>query len=420
MVSTLDVKIDSLRARLEAVGMPSDPALALLVDQIDQQVDYLRGVLSAISAALSPPDVVEGISGDLDNAEAAFVDFQAMPAIDRLEPARVALWHAISRSGSLPTIIPSRETLRKAAARGRDVFREAARESEERFAALVASQAELEGRLANIEGAIDLAAKEVEQRVAASLEPLEQRVNQVAATLAAQETRISTVATDQIQAGSKAEAARVEQFTATINQLTDDHRLFMEAERARAEENAMAVLTVTNNLVQQTRTHEETAGRLAAGAADKAVSGGFLEDFRQHRRAGWVFLLLGALCLAAAAAFGFWAIEIRGESVTSLEFLAGRILVTLPIVGLAVYLLREAGRHRDQAAQAKSLHLDHQAFAPYISLEVDETKKSDLRKEMAERAFFRERASLDKSEPDYVAKLVDAAAEAVKSLAKRS
>jgi hypothetical protein len=194
----------------------------------------------------------------------------------------------------------------------------------------------------------------------------------------------------------------------------------MDSERALAEENATAVQAITDNLVAQTREHEETAGRLAAGAADKAVSGGFLEDFRQHRLAGWVFLILGGICLAIAAGFGFWAVEIRGESVTSLEFLAGRILVALPIVGLAVYLLREAGRHRDQASQAKSLHLDHQAFAPYISLELDETKKSELRKEMAERAFFRERAVQAQDEPDYVGKIIDASAEAIKSLGKRT
>jgi hypothetical protein len=224
--------------------------------------------------------------------------------------------------------------------------------------------------------------------------------------LAAQETRISTVATDQIQAGSKAEAARVEQFTATITDLTEDHRQFMENERTRAQENATALRAITDELVAKTKEHEETAGRLAAGAADKAVSGGFLEDFRQHRLAGWVFLFLGALCLAAAAAFGFWAVEVRGEAITSIEFIAGRILIALPIIGLAIYLLREAGRHRDQAAQAKSLHLDHQAFAPYVSLEVDETRdqeerspKGDGRESVLPRASrFRKRGARLRSE----------------------
>jgi hypothetical protein len=420
MVATLIDKLDAVRVRADLIGAPSDPGLATLVSHIREQIDHLAGVFAASSDTLSPPDVVEGIAGHLNSAEAAFVDFQATPAIDRLEPARVALWHAIRTSGNLPMIVPSRETLRRAAARSRDALREASRGAEARFAALDDSLGSLAARTEEVEASIKTAAEAVELRLDASLQPLVQRVEQLGATLAAQETRISTVATDQIQAGSKAEAARVEQFTATITQLTEDHREFMESERARAEQNVAAVQAVTDALVAQTREHEETAGRLAAGAADKAVSGGFLEDFRQHRLAGWVFLALGGVFLTIAAGFGFWAVEVRGESVTSLEFLAGRILVVLPIIGLAVYLLREAGRHRDQATQAKSLHLDHQAFAPYISVELDEAKRSELRKEMAERAFFRERAARANDEPDYVGKLVDASAEAIKALAKRA
>lgn len=420
MVATLIDNLDVVRVRARAIGAPSDPALAVLVKHIGEQIEYLAGVFAATSNTLSPPDVVEGITAHLKSAEAALDGFQAMPAVERLEPARTALWQAIRTAGNLPTIIPGRETLRRAAARSRDTLREASREAEGRFAALDASLASLAARTDEVDVAIKTAADAVEDRVEASLRPIEQRLEQMSATLAAQETRISTVATDQIQAGSKAEAARVEQFTATITQLTEDHREFMATERAKAEENALAVRALTDQLVGQTREHEQTAGRLAAGAADKAVSGGFLEDFRQHRLAGWLFLFLGGLCLAIAAGFGFWAVEVRGESVTSVEFLAGRILVALPIIGLAVYLLREAGRHRDRAAQAKSLHLDHQAFAPYISLEPDETRKSELRKEMAERAFFRERAARTSDEPDYVGKLVDASAEAIKALAKRA
>jgi Na+/phosphate symporter len=210
----------------------------------------------------------------------------------------------------------------------------------------------------------------------------------------------------------------------------NDHAELLKAERTRADEvlvdldtRTEAALTdlstKTAKSLENIRRLEDEAGKLVSSAANKAVSGGFLEDAREHGSLATIFQLVGGGLLLLVVLFGFLVVEVWREPIYSLEFLTGRLLVALPFVGLAIYCFREAGRHRDASAEAKSLHLDHQALGPYIEL-LDKAEKEALRKEMAERAFFRSRnAPPTKQEGDLVHDLIVTLQKAVDAFGKR-
>lgn len=397
-IEELVTRVDAALARLDTLDN-AIPGVEEHAHAIRAQLDYLQGAFAAADSVIAPTAVRIDLATDMTNAEVALVDFQGVPNLDHLQAARVALEHAVERSTSLPFVAGDAGVIQRAAARLRDGVRtEIARVEEMREAAELRER-ELAERVDTLDASLTAASSAIETRLAAALEPISAKADQLESALSTQEERIGRLATSQTDQYTQAEERRLRQYTEVIEKLQTDNAAELKKQsdladetfrgiNERAEQNMTDLATSTTESIEGIRRREEEAGSLVASASRKAVSGGFLEDAKQHALRATILQVIAGLLLAGVVVFGWYVLEVQQIAVTSLEFILGRVLIALPAVGFAVYLLREAGKHRDAAAEAKSLHLDHQAFGPYTELMEG---KEDLRVKMADRAFFRER-----------------------------
>jgi len=383
---------------------PSDPQEAELLGVVRRQAQYLADVVGAADMDLSPPAVVAACQAFVTGVERYVVDYQAAPSPPPLASARDALHEAIAVTGGLPSVDRDRATLQRAATRFRRAARDAVAVVEAEVSNVSASVADVESRARAVDEAIVAAAESVEARVETMLAPLAARATQAEAALTAQETRVAGLLSEQVTKYAEAEERRLKDFSDQTQRLQEQH--------AKAVDE---LTTSTADAVTRINELELKARDLVHLAADETISGGFLRYAMSARKRADVLQVVGAVSALVLALIGYHLIINLRESVFSLEFFAGRILIAVPIVGVILLCLREAGRYRREETDNRALHLDHAAFGPYIE-PMEQPAKGGLQAAMAERAFFRARDP--KAEGRSARELVRDLAATVKELAE--
>lgn len=424
-------RLEAIQTRLDGLA-PTDPVELDVYKTVQRQRTYLEAILGDLDPDLTPPDALNEAGMAFDAAEAALLEYQAVPGLDKLIAARDALFGAIKLAAFIPMVGRDPEITHRAARRYRVAAREATEDLEARLRQLAELTNAVYTKADETDAAIAATASDVETRVAASLEPLEARAAQIATTLTQQEERVSRVATSQVDQYTQAEERRLKEFADLIEKLRTDNAEFMkeEAEKAEAQRGDLAVKAKsaidgvearTTASVEHILELEQDARKLVNKTGETAISGGFYEDSEAERKRASLLQKIGAGLVVALAAFGFLVVVVLKEPVVSLDFLAGRLLVSLPILGLAVYFFREAGQHRKAQILSKAMYLDHHALGPYTELMDDAAAKEKLQIQLAERAFFRERDDAEKAPSgDIVHDLLTTMQELIKALGKRT
>lgn len=167
-------------------------------------------------------------------------------------------------------------------------------------------------------------------------------------------------------------------------------------------------------LIDEMASFHIDARRVLSALGADATSGGFLGQAEAEHKSADRWRWLGVGLIASIAAWGAVTILTTGGSDFTLQWLAGRLLVALPLLGVGLYAIAESGRHREKEWSARRSELDLVALDPFVAL-LDGDKRNELKFELAKRAFLQGASAVKPGGgEDVVARLLDIVGDAVK------
>jgi hypothetical protein len=278
----------------------------------------------------------------------------------------------------------------------------------------VARQAALQESLDQIETNIADAASEIEVNLTALVAPLKSELADLSTTIDTQTARLDTaISTHQTQF-TEAEAKRASDFDERRKTFLDEHAAALKRQAAAAETASAAASDRANAVLEALTKHEADARRLVSRTGSDAMSGGFLSDAdaQAHEANRWRWIGVGAFGLLIV--LGLLTTHLTDPLLFNFEWLAGRLLVAVPLLAVGSYALQQSGMHRRAEREARAKELDFNAVDPYLEL-IQEPQKSELKAELARKAFFREQVAPKTADDSttVIEKLLDIVKEAV-------
>lgn len=360
-------------------------------------VDYLTAVWKAVDPLLLTGTLVDPLNASMSNALAAVRQFEATGEEGSLDNVHAYLDQVLDVVARWPVAITASdvEDLREAASSYR-------RTAGQLLRSIETDAKHLEGSVGTARSELAEIAQAAREAIGSEREAVEGRFAEVTAAIQAQATRLDKTMSTQNQQFLDNERQRQDQFALEVDKLRSEGQQVVSDLGVKAKE-----------IIGELEQHEAQARRLVSKTGSDAVSGGFLgEAERQKKRADFMtevgFALVGLI-----VAYGFLVVVVFKEPVISIDYLAGRLLVVLPLVGLAIYAFRLAAQHRRAESTARAMELDHAALDPYLELLPDEDKYR-LKAAITDRAFFR--ASAMPPDEDVTKDLIGLLRDAIKGM----
>jgi FtsZ-binding cell division protein ZapB len=281
---------------------------------------------------------------------------------------------------------PAREARQTVAALGRDAeaviasLRGSGDQVLETIAALQARVEEINGQANSTVQAAEASAQE-------AIRALEKKITDVQAELDAEKLRIDAAVRDADSSFKTSQDTRDKQFKDALDAFTAQHQEVLSNEREAGAEAATSRARQTDETMTSLRSLLGDAEKVTSAVAGKAVSDGFGNSAQRENRTAWILFAFGSILIGAVVVFGY--LELQGGSHPSLDlwWIALRVLIVLPLVGLAVYAFAQGSNHRQQERIARSTQLQFAAFDPFLA-SLDDPEQARLRGIVAERAFF--------------------------------
>lgn len=375
-------------------------------------VDAARAIVLGADANLVTARMIEGPATSLSQAQIALSSYATSGDPAQLTSANAYLEQALDALASWLQR-PAREARQTVAALQRDAAA-AIGDLRARAADLSTTSRALTDEIAQVREEIGQLVEEAQSAASAALAPLEAKQSELGADIAAQKGRLDA-AIAQFQAQfSAAEAQRSEQFTAAATRLAEEHASFMTEQRRLGTDVEKELKESARAIISDMTAFREDARKVLSALGADATSGGFLGQAEAEHRAADRWRRIGVSVVVAIAIWGVITILTTSGADFTLQWLTGRLLVAIPLLGVGLYALSESGRHRDREWKARKNELDLAALDPFVALLADE-KRNELKFDLAKRAFLADpHEQSTRSGDDVVGRLLDIVSDAVK------
>jgi len=384
------------------------------------QLRRARRHVEVMAAALATSGDVDLIAlRDLDKAADSLDEANGAVASD-LTASLLALEEALDffHPAVLTPVLSPGLTKKEAAAIADGVrkFRKRLADARSEIKALAdageSSQATLQTSLGEIDTKIAEAASEIEDNLTTLVAPL--KLADISTTIDTQTARLDTaISTHQTQF-TEAEAKRASDFDERRKTFLDEHAAALKNQAAAAEAASTLASERAQTLLDDLTQHESEARRLVSRTGSDAMSGGFLSnaDAQADEANRWRWIGVGAFIVLIV--LGLLTTHLTDPLLFNFEWLAGRLLVAVPLIAVGSYALQQSGMHRRAERENRAKELDFNAVDPYLEL-IPEPQKSELKAELARKAFFRDQAipTVGDDSTTVIEKLLDIIKEAV-------
>ncbi len=189
----------------------------------------------------------------------------------------------------------------------------------------------------------------------------------------------------------------------------------MTEQRELASTSAEELRAGAETLLEDMTASRDDARKVLSALGAEAASGGYLGQAESEHKAADRWRWVGIGLFVAIAAWGVFTIVTTGATEFTLQWLTGRLLVALPLLGIGLYALAESGRHRQTEWRARKSELDLTALDPFVAL-LDDEKRNELKYDLAKRSFLTAPVAGSTADDgnDLVKRLLDIVADAVK------
>jgi hypothetical protein len=254
--------------------------------------------------------------------------------------------------------------------------------------------------------------------VDAEFAPIDARVKALVDTAETQTRRLDSAIAAYQTTFQDAEARRQEAHTQALENAREEVAQFVRTNTERFDLEAARLTQAGEATIAAMAVHEEQARRLVSSTASLTVAGGYLNYANGERIVKYLWQGSAALAIAVVAAYGYQSLGHTRPVELNLEWLAGRLLVALPLLGFVVLAVSLANRAARNERASRSVEMDMRALDPYIEL-LDDDVKRDLKVELAKRAFFRPEAETRAGDVPTVKDVIDKAFDVAKEAVKR-
>jgi hypothetical protein len=277
-----------------------------------------------------------------------------------------------------------------------------------------ARQTALQEAVDELDTKVAEAAKAIEANLTALIAPLSRELTDLSTTIDTQTARLDTaISTHQTQF-TEAEAKRASDFDERRKTFLDEHAAALKEQAAAAEAASRVASERAETLLETLTQHESAARRLVSRTGSDAMSGGFLTDADAQADQANLWRWIGVGAFGILIILGLLTTHLTDPLLFNFEWLAGRLLVAVPLIAVGSYALQQSGMHRRAERSTRAKELDFNAVDPYIEL-IAEPQKSEMKAELARKAFFRDQATPtgETDSTTVIDKLLDIVKEAV-------
>lgn len=182
--------------------------------------------------------------------------------------------------------------------------------------------------------------------------------------------------------------AQDERRTTLSDLLEEQTARFSEALKAldeEAENQRLEASDEASRLVNEMEGYRDQAAQLVDAVGNIGTAAGFGRYASEQKRAADWLRGLAVVVVLGAVGFAVWALSVAASDLTWQRTIAKFTVVAL-LGGLAAYLGRQSGVHRDREATAKRVQLELAALDPYLAL-MDAGKRDEVKIEIAKKLF---------------------------------
>jgi hypothetical protein len=223
--------------------------------------------------------------------------------------------------------------------------------------------------------------EEAKSSSAADLDRLRQRLDDLASSIARDESRLDSAIARFDEQASNAEAQRAERFETVTNDTRKESANVVHELERRGDEQLKTLVETAEETLRGIRAREEEARTLAASLGAIGVSGGFGEYATQQQEAAdfWRWVSVGAIALLLVGAFAVLFTLPSGG--LDWEHFVARLFVSGSLVGLSGYSANQSAKHRRVEREARKAEIELAALDPYLAM-FDREKKNEIKAEI--------------------------------------
>jgi hypothetical protein len=411
-MTTWDERVESHpgRARLDSIhstvsqqladeDLEADAAPWLL--RFQRALGVVHGRFQAVDPQLVSAAVLQGLDNALQQVETQLQNFVSNGNAQHLAQADPQIDAVLQASTPLLAAVPwderEVEDLREHVTNYR-------RSAGQLYAALKKEADELEAELARVKAAV----AETDQNHEAKLTELAQAVQEHRQNMEEALTQFRDSFSAAQDERRTAFSDLLEEQTGRIAEVIKDFESKAETQHTNTQEAAKV-------LIEKMETYRDQAAELVDAVGNLGTAAGYGKyASNQKRNADW--LRNGAvLVVLSAVGFAIWALSTAAGDLTWQRSVAKLTVVAL-LGGLAAYLGRQSGVHRDREAAAKKVELELTALDPYLALMEPEQRdgvKIDIAKKLFGQPLVTDNGS-KAEEPNPSAQVLALATELVK------